>query len=75
MIGLASLHTHPGNAFHSDTDDTNMLFSHHGAISIVIPNFGRDPIDLGECSVNELRHGRGWIELDAAEVEERFTIR
>jgi hypothetical protein len=51
-----------------------MLISHDGAISIVVPNFAVAPIDLTDCSVNELRHGRGWVELDAAEVTTRFRI-
>ena len=72
---LVRLHTHPGTAYHSDTDDTNMLISHQGAISIVIPDFGRGLFDLAACSVNELRHGQGWVELTPEEVTERFTVR
>lgn len=75
MFVLCRVHSHPGEAYHSDTDDVNMLISHNGAISIVVPDFARDPIDLERCSVNELRHGSGWRELDATEVRARFTIR
>ncbi|MGE5283088.1 MAG: hypothetical protein ACM3N0_12375 [Chloroflexota bacterium] len=71
---LARLHSHPGCPYHSDVDDLNMLISHDGAISIVVPDFAAAPIDLTDCSVNELRHGQGWIELDAAEVTTRFRI-
>lgn len=71
---LARLHTHPGCAYHSDVDDGNMLLAHQGAISIVVPDFARDPIDLAACSVNELRHGEGWIELAPDEVSERFEV-
>lgn len=71
---LARVHSHPTRAYHSPLDDDNMLISHEGAISIVVPNFARDSIDLGTCSVNELRHGLGWQELSAEEVDERFTI-
>lgn len=46
---LARLHTHPGVAYHSEIDDTNMLISHQGAISIVVPDFARDPLDLRRC--------------------------
>ena len=35
----------------------------------------RDGMDLATCSVNELRHGEGWRELDATEVAERFAVR
>jgi hypothetical protein len=71
---LARLHTHPGYAYHSDVDDVNMLVAHQGAISIVVPDFASAPIKLTACSVNELRHGEGWIELSASEVTLRFEI-
>jgi hypothetical protein len=69
------LHTHPGRAYHSSTDDANMLLSHRGAISIVVPDFARRPIELPRCSVNELDSDHRWRELSAAEVEERFLVR
>lgn len=72
---LARLHTHPADAYHSEVDDTNMLISHDHAISIVVPNFARDELDLASCSVNELRHGFGWVELEPAEVADRFLVR
>jgi hypothetical protein len=72
---LVRLHTHPAEAYHSPVDDTNMLISHNGAISIVVPHFARDPLDLTRCSVNHLVHGVGWVELTSDEVTERFEVR
>ena len=72
---LARVHSHPGAAYHSQLDDTNMLIAHEGAISIVVPDFAREPIDLARCSVNELRHDKGWVELGAATVRERLRVR
>lgn len=43
---MARIHSHPGEAFHSDTDDENPGLTAEGALSIVVPFFG-----LG------LRHG------------------
>jgi hypothetical protein len=71
---LARLHTHPAEPYHSPLDDTNMLLAHHGAISIVVPDFARSPIELGSCSVNVLESERGWRELSTAEVAERFEV-
>ncbi|MGN6254722.1 MAG: hypothetical protein ACTHO8_07035 [Solirubrobacterales bacterium] len=71
---LARLHTHPGEAYHSLLDDTNMLLAHNGAISIVVPDFARAPIELGRCSVNVLEGERGWRELSTGEVAERFKL-
>ena len=75
VVVLARLHTHPTTAYHSPVDDTNMLISHNGAISIVVPCFAREPIDLTRCSVNQLVHGTGWIQLSPDEVTDRFEIR
>ena len=74
MFVLARLHTHPSEAYHSPVDDTNMLIAHDGAVSIVVPDFAAAPLNLGACSVNELRSGSGWRELDDDEVERRFDI-
>lgn len=71
---LVRLHTHPGEAYHSPMDDTNMLVAHEGAISIVVPDFATAPLDLGDCSVNELRSASGWRDLEADEVKRRFLI-
>src|SRR5439155_1750856 len=57
---LARVHSHPSAAFHSPLDDENMLISHEGAISIVVPHFARSGMELATCSINELRHGQGW---------------
>ncbi|MGI5180133.1 hypothetical protein ACQEVZ_27785 [Dactylosporangium sp. CA-152071] len=71
---LVRIHTHPGAAYHSPVDDTNMLIAHQGAISIVVPDFAATPIDLTRCSVNELRHPTGWRELTDKEVARRFEV-
>jgi hypothetical protein len=71
---LIRVHSHPTDAYHSDLDDDNMLISHANAISIVVPDYARDPIVIEACSVNELRHGEGWNELDQIEVRERFRV-
>lgn len=71
---LARVHSHPSAAYHSPLDDENMLISHEGAISIVVPHFARASMELATCSINELRHGQGWRELGPDEVAERFTV-
>lgn len=71
---LIRVHSHPTDAFHSDLDDDNMLISHTNAISIVVPDFAVHPIELEHCSVNELHHDDGWVELDRLDVRERFRV-
>lgn len=72
---LAQLHTHPGPAFHSEADDRLALPRHTGAISIVVPHFGRGwEGDLRHVSVN--RHlGQGvWQELSRDALSLSFEV-
>lgn len=73
-VVLVRLHTHPGEAYHSEVDDTNMLIAHRGAISIVVPDFARLPLDLNACSINELQPDGRWVELSQGEVADRFEV-
>lgn len=60
---VARIHSHPGLAFHSPTDDANPALTHDGALSIVVPFFGlglRRGLDA--CAVLVLRDRR-WIDL------------
>lgn len=62
-IYVARIHSHPGLAFHSPTDNANPALTFNGALSIVVPYFGlglRHGLDA--CAV--LRRGAGqWIDL------------
>lgn len=72
---LAQLHTHPGRAFHSLTDDRLALPRHTGAISLVIPNFACEwQGSLFDVSVN-IHLGAGvWNELSAQTVATVFEV-
>jgi hypothetical protein len=55
---LLRVHSHPGQAFHSPTDDANPALTHTGALSIVVPYFGlglRRGLDT--CAVYRLDGG------------------
>jgi hypothetical protein len=47
----AQVHTHPGSAFHSTTDDHWPVVSQPGFISIVIPEFATGPVSLEDAWV------------------------
>jgi hypothetical protein len=60
---VARIHSHPGYAFHSATDDHNPALRYEGALSIVVPYFGLGlRAGLHECSVY-VRRARRWTEL------------
>ena len=56
---VSRIHSHPGEAFHSKTDDANPALTYDGALSIVVPFFGlglRRGLDA--CAVFRLELGR-----------------
>jgi hypothetical protein len=59
----AQLHTHPGEAYHSETDDRYSVVTARGGLSIVVPNFAAAPFSLDSCAVYQLNSRGKWIEL------------
>lgn len=71
---LARVHSHPGEAFHSDTDDANPALTHNGALSIVVPYFGLGlRRGLSACAVYRL-DGGGWEELAVGAHRDRWLV-
>ncbi len=70
----ARIHSHPREAFHSKRDDANAVITHQGALSIVVPNFAIDPIDLTQCAIYRLEHGRGWLRLSVEDIAKIFEV-
>lgn len=71
---IAQVHSHPTEAFHSETDDDYPIVTTIGGYSIVIPNFAREPIDLKFWEVYQLKLEKGWTHLSFTEVAKRFII-
>ncbi len=64
---IAQLHSHPTEAYHSDTDDTFPIVTTVGGVSIVVPDFAQRPFELEECAVYRLMPEVGWVGLSTAE--------
>jgi hypothetical protein len=73
LLLLVQIHSHPGEAYHSETDDAFPIVTMLGGFSIVIPNFASDPIDRKYWKVYRLRSA-GWKEIPPDEVNELFQI-
>lgn len=73
ILGV-QVHTHPTDAYHSDTDDAFAIVTVLGGISIVVPNFARSGVTGDGRAVYRLSLG-GWDELseDAARHLVRVT--
>lgn len=62
VIG-AQVHSHPGEAYHSDTDNEFAIVTLLGGLSIVVPHFGRDGA-LGPGSAAFRLYADGWQAVD-----------
>jgi hypothetical protein len=71
---VAQLHSHPTDAFHSETDDAFPIATTTGALSLVIPNFAVDDFSVDTCAVYRLLPENGWTELSASEASRLISV-
>lgn len=57
------VHSHPTEAYHSDTDDTFPIVTTRGGLSLVVPDFGRAGVRGPGTALYRLSIA-GWDELD-----------
>ena len=71
-VRLAQVHTHPGDwVGHSIVDDDFAYSRHDGALSIVLPNFGKTVTSFSDAAVHVCLRGH-WLQLE--EKEKHATI-
>jgi hypothetical protein len=61
------VHTHPGEAFHSPTDDAFPIIHTAGFLSLVIPIFALGPIGFEDAFLTEIQEDGRWREVPIAE--------
>ena len=71
---IAQIHSHPGVAYHSDTDDRYPIVDTVGGISIVAPNFASNVTALTQCAIYRLSTYASWISLDKNGIKNLFVI-
>lgn len=59
---IAQVHSHPTDAYHSDTDDRYAIVTANGGLSLVVPDFGHAEPSPAAWAVYRLREGN-WEEL------------
>lgn len=68
------VHSHPDKAYNSETDKNNPFLRHEGAISIIVPNFGRYGMaNLENCAVCIFTKGQ-WNDLTQNKVQSLFEF-
>lgn len=68
---FAQVHTHPGSAYHSATDNDFALIHTPGFLSLVIPNFALGPADLTDAYLAERDASGVWR---AVKVSDRIEL-
>lgn len=59
LILLGQAHSHPGeNVEHSDFDDIHSFAQFPGAISLVVPHYSKNGVDLSQCGLHRHLGGR-----------------
>lgn len=71
---IAQVHSHPTDAYHSDTDDENALVNTVGALSLVVPDFAARDFSLGDCAIYRLESDGSWRSLSSGEVATLLEI-
>lgn len=61
------VHTHPGAAFHSATDDDFPVIHTLGFLSLVIPNFALGPIGFEGAFLAQRDECGGWREVNISD--------
>ncbi|MCU0421654.1 MAG: Mov34/MPN/PAD-1 family protein [Bacteroidia bacterium] len=71
---VSQIHTHPGRAYHSETDDAYPILATVGGLSIVVPDFAYGKFELSAWAVYRLKKDTGWTRLSTKEVSKLITI-
>ena len=74
LVRLAQVHTHPGvDVDHSPEDDRRAYSQEAGAVSIVLPNYGRGDLSLRNIGFH-LREPGGWARLGELDILNRLSF-
>lgn len=57
------VHTHPGSAYHSATDDAFPIISTPGFLSLVFPRFAMGPVDFETAFLAQIDEHGDWREV------------
>jgi hypothetical protein len=71
---IAQIHSHPGAAYHSDTDDGYAIATTTGSFSLVVPDFARRPFSIGDCATYRLHADGRWVEWPQLQARSAILI-
>jgi proteasome lid subunit RPN8/RPN11 len=71
---IAQIHSHPTEAYHSETDDEFPIMTTIGCLSIVVPYFAKEPLNHFDWAYYRLISETFWEELNHVEVIKLIKI-
>jgi hypothetical protein len=71
---ISQIHSHPGLAYHSETDDAYPIVTTTGGLSIVVPNFAAAQASVDIWAVFQLSTSNSWVELGEKEKTSLISI-
>ncbi|MFL5348698.1 MAG: Mov34/MPN/PAD-1 family protein [Hyalangium sp.] len=70
---IAQIHSHPTEAYHSETDDRYAIVTTEGGFSLVVPYFARTAHTLPEWAIYRLRNAQ-WLEIPVKDTQRIFQV-
>ncbi len=70
---IAQVHSHPGEAYHSEADDRYAIVTAEGGFSLVVPNFGDAPAEPASWADYRLLDSE-WHRIPYSEARAFFVI-
>ena len=74
LLLCAQVHTHPAEAYHSDTDDAFAVVTVPGGLSLVVPWYARQGIDPDTTAVYRLSRSGEWVHVPPEDVIELIFV-
>lgn len=71
---IAQIHSHPTEAYHSDTDDAYAIATTIGCFSLVIPDFARDNFSFKKCAIYRLSELGRWSPVHPSNINMIFQV-
>ena len=71
---IAQVHSHPGEAYHSEADDELAIVTATGGISIVVPDYGNSDTCFSNSAFYRLLPGSGWTEQSQEQIRSLIQI-
>lgn len=72
---VADVHTHPDAGFQSWSDRTNPMIAREGHVALILPYFGRWPIDQARMGIYVYRGDHEWIDRSPSTQRGFFSTR